>query len=466
MSSEICTKASGEPNKLRSTVGDAGPMADDTVPPGDPIEEALPPLGRTGVTTSLTILCMRASTLACKFGLALVIARYFDLLSLGLFGLAAGAVTIVPVVASLGMVHIIMRDAVTLPLAQLTDHLQHYWLFTISVYALLLALTVTGTVALDASWLWTIVVAIALFEHIGNDAFQLLTNLDRPLLANSNAFIRGAAWVLIYVPLAVWDPDFRSLSILFGFWLAGSVIALLHFAWTTRNWPWKFASLFPFSTGWLRTTIKKSFIVYLSDLSFVASQQSDRYVVTVFMGLPYAGIYFLYWSVANAVSTLVTTMLQVRRPHLIKAFRDGGAPAHRRLASESMRATVLASLVLSAIAFSAFYLLVPLLKQPAVANYLGALVLIMAGMTMRNVADMGAMALFTARRDNLMTLTNIAAVVALVISQIVLLPIAGLYGGGAAILIAFGAIAIWRHWLLFGAPGVRAPVAAPDRPSR
>jgi O-antigen/teichoic acid export membrane protein len=76
------------------------------------------------------------------------------------------------------------------------------------------------------------------------------------------------------------------------------------------------------------------------------------------------------------------------------------------------------------------------------------------------------MALFTARRDNLMTLTNIAAVVALVISQIVLLPIAGLYGGGAAILIAFGAIAIWRHWLLFGAPGVRAPVAAPDRPSR
>jgi O-antigen/teichoic acid export membrane protein len=125
-----------------------------------------------------------------------------------------------------------------------------------------------------------------------------------------------------------------------------------------------------------------------------------------------------------------------------------------------MRTTVLASLVLSATAFSVFYLLVPLLKQPAVADYLGALVLIMAGMTMRNVADMGAMALFTARRDHLMTLTNIAAVVALVISQIVLLPIAGLYGGGAAILIAFGAIAIWRHWLLFGVPGVRAPAAS------
>jgi O-antigen/teichoic acid export membrane protein len=408
----------------------------------------------------LVILTMRATTLACKFGLALLIARQLDLVSLGIFGLAAGVTTIVPVLISLGMVHVIMRDAVTLPLVKLIDHLQQYWLFTVLVYALLLVLVAIGSITFDVSWLFTLVMAITLLEHLGNDIFQLLTNLNRPVVANTNAFIRGAAWILIYIPIAILDPHFRSLLALFGFWLAGSGIALLHFAWTARRWPWKPASLFSLQMSWIRTTVRKASIVYLSDLSFAGSQQLDRYMVTFFLGLPYAGIYFLYWSAANAVSNLVSiTVLQVERPHLIKAYHDSGVLAHRRLVAQGMKATVVASTVLSAITFCVFYLLVPLLKQPAIADYLGALVLIMAGMAMRNVADMGAMALFTAKRDHVMTLTNVAAVVALVLGQIVLLPLAGLYGGGLAMLVAFGVVTLWRHALVFGdIAAERAPV--------
>jgi O-antigen/teichoic acid export membrane protein len=117
----------------------------------------------------------------------------------------------------------------------------------------------------------------------------------------------------------------------------------------------------------------------------------------------------------------------------------------------------MASTVLSAVTFGAFYPLVPLLKQPAVGDYLGALILIMAGMAMRNVADMGAMALFTAKRDYVMTLTNVAAVVALVLAQTVLLPLAGLYGGGLAMLVAFGIVTFWRHRLLFRDPALGRP---------
>ena len=64
----------------------------------------------------------------------------------------------------------------------------------------------------------------------------------------------------------------------------------------------------------------------VSDLSFVASQYLDRYLVTLFLGIKAAGIYFLFWTVANAASTFLTLVVQQQqRPLLIHAYRVGGS---------------------------------------------------------------------------------------------------------------------------------------------
>ena len=60
------------------------------------------------------------------------------------------------------------------------------------------------------------------------------------------------------------------------------------------------------------------------------------------------------------------------------------------------------------------------------------------------------MGLFTAHRDRLTTLTNVVSVGVLAIAQTLLLPLAGLYGAGGAILITFVGIMLWRYRLLFG----------------
>jgi O-antigen/teichoic acid export membrane protein len=408
------------------------------------------PLISTVLFNSIAIVAMRASIIACKFALVIFIGRFLDLSSLGLYGLAAGAIAVGPVVISLGMVHLIMREAVTVPVGRLTNNLRHYWCFVTSVYVLMLALAVLATIIPGISQLWFFVITIMLFEHFGSDTFQLLSNLERPLLANTTAFLRGAAWILVYVPIAVWKPDFRSMIVLFEFWLAGSVSAFLLFAWTSRSWPWKEAFLLPFEPAWITAKIKSAFILYVSDLCFIASQYLDRYLVTLFLGLRIAGVYFLYWSAANAVSTFVSmAVLQIQRPRLIKAHHDGGTPAHRQLTIRFMRTTIAATALFAAATGGAFSILLPYLKQPAVADYLVAFWLIMAGMALRNIADFGAMALFTAHRDRAMTLTNAIAVIVLTLAQGVLLPAAGLYGAGAAILFTFSVIAGWRYKLLF-----------------
>jgi hypothetical protein len=275
-------------------------------------------INKTAIT-SVVILGMRASILACKFGLVIFIGRYLDLVSLGLYGLAAGAVSLGPVVIGMGMVHLIMRDAVTRSLDQVTVNLRHYWCFAASVYCLLIICAVLITIMFDASDLWVLVIVIMLFEHFGSDVFLLLSNLERPLLANVSAFLRGAAWILVYVPIAIWEPALRSNAILFEFWL-----------WGSRSWPWKAACALPFKVAWIATTIREAFVIYVSDLSFVGSQYLDRYLVTLFLGLRLAGVYFVYWSVASAVSTFVSIVVfQNQRSRLIKAHHSGGTPAHR-----------------------------------------------------------------------------------------------------------------------------------------
>ncbi|MBI5265027.1 MAG: polysaccharide biosynthesis protein [Bradyrhizobium sp.] len=395
-------------------------------------------------------MAMRASVMAAKFALAIFIARYLDLSSLGLYGLAAGAIAIVPVVVNVGMNHLVMRDAVAASPAELTNSLRYYWSFVTSIYVILLALAVPLTIALDTSALWIFVIAVMWFEHIGYDVFYLFSNTQRHVSANATVFLRGGAWILVYVPLAIWEPHLRTLSHLFGFWLAGGMLSLLLFAWMSWSWPWREAFSLPFKPGVVATAIRKSALFYVGDLGFVASQYLDRYLVTLFLGLKVAGIYFLFWTVANAATTFIGLVVQQQqRPLLINAYSVGGLAAHSQLAWRYMQTTVLATVALSIATGVVFQILLPWLGPPSIADQLPAFWLIIAGMAFRCLADFGAMSLFTAYRDRLTTLTNLVSVGVLAIAQTALVPFAGLYGAGGAILITFVGISLWRYLLVF-----------------
>ncbi|MDE5443886.1 polysaccharide biosynthesis protein [Bradyrhizobium sp. CSA207] len=409
------------------------------------------PASLNRLLVDLVVMAMRASVMGCKFGLALFIARYLDLSSLGLYGLAAGAIAAVPIVVNLGMNHLLMRDAVTAPAGEMIDSMRHYWSFVISAYMVLLTIAILVTIVLGTSALWVLIVAVILFEHVGNDIFYLLSSLQHHLSANAIGFIRGAAWILVYVPLAIWDPSFRALPCLFGFWLAGSVVSIGLFVFLSWSWPWRASFSRPFRPSVITGAIRKSLLMLVSDLGFVASQYIDRYLITLLLGLKVAGIYFLFWTVGSSATTFLALVLQQKqRPLLISAYRTGGSSAHCQLAWRFMQTTALATLALSTAVGFAFQILLPWLDQPALAAQWSAFWLIVAGLGVRYMADFGALSLFTAHRDRLTTVTNVASVCVSVIAQVSLLPFAGLHGAGAAILFTSLVIAFWRYRLLFG----------------
>jgi O-antigen/teichoic acid export membrane protein len=399
----------------------------------------------------LMTMAMRASVMGSRFALAIFIARYLDLSSLGVYGLATGAIAVLPSVVNIGMNHLLMREAVTASAAELTDSLRHYWSFVTAIYVILLTLAILLTILLETSSLWILVVAVMWFEHIGNDVFYLFSNLKHHVSANVTVFIRSAAWILVYVPLAIWEPNLRTLQHLFGFWLLGGMLSFVLFVCMSWSWPWRAAFSLPFRLSMITMIVRKSYLFCVSDLAFVASQYLDRYLVTLFLGIKAAGIYFLFWTVASAAGNFLALVVQQQqRPHLIHAYRVGGSSAHCQLAWRFLQITALATAALSLAIGFAFQIFLPWLDQPALAEHLPAFWLIVAGMAIRCFADFAGMGLFTANRDRLTALTNVVSVGVLAIAQTLLLPLAGLYGAGGAILITFSGIMFWRFRLLFG----------------
>jgi O-antigen/teichoic acid export membrane protein len=399
----------------------------------------------------LMVMAMRASVMGSKFALAIFIAHYLDLSSLGLYGLASGAIAIVPVIVNTGMNHLLMRNAVTASPHELTDTMRHHWAFVLSVYAILLTLAVVVTSVFGTPVLWLLIVAAMLFEQVGNDVFYLFSSIQHHVSANAIAFIRGAAWILCYIPLAIWEPNLRTLPYLFTFWLAGGFFSLVLFVYLSWSWPWIAAFSLPFKTSVVTGTLRKSVLFYVSDLSFIASQYVDRYLVTLFLGIKAAGIYFLFWTVANAATAFLGLVLgQKQRPLLITAYRTGGLGAHNQLTWRFLQTTVFATAGLSIAVGSAFQILLPWLGQASLAGHWPAFWLIVAGIALRYLAEFLGMGLFTAHRDQITTLTNVVSVCVLVVAQVLLLPVAGLHGAGGAILITFAGISLWRYRLLFG----------------
>ena len=76
----------------------------------------------------------------------------------------------------------------------------------------MLVCTVLITITFGVSELWSLVMVIMLLEHF--EAYRCCYRASNVLLANVSAFF-AAAWIMAHVPIAVWEPAFRSNTVLF-----------------------------------------------------------------------------------------------------------------------------------------------------------------------------------------------------------------------------------------------------------
>ena len=397
---------------------------------------------------SLTIMSLRAGALASKFALTLFIARFIDLETLGVYGLVAGAAVMFPVVASLGLIRVVCRNAVSQPLHEVTDMLRRYWAIQAAVYAIISSIALCGGYYLDQLVLTAIVVVIVFLEHVNGDLFNLLNHLSRPRLANVLTFFRTAGWICIYMILALAFPALRDLRTLLEFWIGGSLLAIVSFALAARNWPWLWPTSGSGHKAWLLQHFRVSRILYINDIANTVAQYTDRYVVSLFMGLELTGVYVLFWSIGNALSNLVDTgIIQVSEPKLINAHarQDGSYwSVYRIVFVETMAASVVLALVTGALVHVA----IPYLNRPLAADWIHILWPVLLGFLLRMAYEVQGVVFYSRHKDLLTLFSGLFVIVFSIAANMALIPPFALYGAASAIIISYITGIIARHVLI------------------
>jgi len=398
--------------------------------------------------TSLTIMGLRGVALAAKFALTLFIARFIGLETLGVYGLVAGAAVMFPVVAGLGLIRVLSRNAVSQQLDEVSRMLRRYWGIQAAVYGIISFIALWIGIYLDQLALTSIVIAIVFLEHVNGDLFILLNHLLRPCLANVLMFFRTAGWICVYMILASMFPALRDLNALLTFWIGGGLLAIAGFAVAAREWPWLHPTSGTGHREWFLHHFKASRILYVNDIANTVAQYTDRYLVGLFMGLEFTGVYVLFWSIGNALSNLVDTgIIQISGPKLINAHTRQDR-SYWRVFRLLLVETAAISIVLAIATGVLVEIAIPYLNRPLVADWIPVLWLVLVGFVLRMAYEVQGTVFYSRYKDVFTLFSGLFVIALSIVTNVILIPPFALYGAASAIIVSYVAGIVTRHIMI------------------
>lgn len=412
------------------------------------VDAALETVLNNRTLTSLTIMGLRGFALVAKFALTLFIARFIDLHTLGIYGLIAGAAVIFPTVAGLGLIRILSRNAVAQQLDEVTRTFRLYWGVQAAIYGLISVIGLGIGIYLHEVVFASIILAIVFLEHVNGDLFILLNHLLRPCLANVLMFLRTAAWICIYMIFAFMFPSLRNLHVLLLFWIGGGLLAIAGFALAARSWPWLDRARGEGHRDWFLHHFKISRTLYANDIANTVSQYTDRYLVSLFMGLEFTGVYVLFWSIGNALSNLVDTgIVQISGPKLIDAHTRQDRSywtVFRFLLVE----TITISIVLAIVAAILVKIAIPYLNRPLVADWIQVLWLVLFGFVLRMAYEVQGTVFYSRYKDSFTLFSGLFVIALSILANVILIPAFALEGAACAIIVSYIAGIVARHIMI------------------
>ena len=400
---------------------------------------------------SLFNLALRGSSLVFRFLLSFYIIKYLGLEAAGIYGLALGAVGIAPALLGWGLNYFVARDIVGQSLPEAAPRVKTRLLVslvsltTVTVLALILAL-VTGY---QITRIDVFIVILIWFELFAVDIHIPLIAMERSVEANVLVFIRLAAWVPFVMVLGVLFPEFRTLDAVFIGWIASYLVVFACLLYFIRELPLNATLSAPLEKSWIKERLKGSWFIYVADLGLVGLVYMDRYVVSFMLGLKLTGLYTFYWSLTNALQTLMATaVVQLALPVLFKAHNSGSVSRWRQAMRQQLVKTATFSTVIGIGLFVTCEILMGYLNMPELAQHRDVFILMLIAAVIRSCSDLFNIGLTSMRKDNHYASINLAGLILTGIMAYVMILMFGFLGTGIASLATAVIVATTRAGFL------------------
>lgn len=358
-------------------------------------------------------MAIRGSQLFFRFALSFYIVSQLGLEAAGIYGLAIGAIGIVPAAVGWGLNYFVSREVVGHTPATAAGLVRDR--LAISIASLL-----AGTIVVVPILVWmtgslsetAILILILLWlETLALDIYMPMIGLEMALFANVMVFIRSALWIPIVVGIGFLYPPLQTLDAIFIGWIASHFVAYAMLFAHLRRWPIRDGLRDPMQLGRLGKRVRDAWYIYFSDLGIVGLGYADRFILNALLGLAATGIYSFYFSITNALQTLITTaVVQLALPRMVRAARSGDGAEWRAELRRQMVRTLAYAGVLAAVIFAATEVIFYLSPEGRFPVYRTLLVIMLLAAVIRSGSDLLNVAITSMGRDHAYAATNVVGV--------------------------------------------------------
>jgi O-antigen/teichoic acid export membrane protein len=404
---------------------------------------------------ALTNAALRAFGLAARFALNLYLAKFFDLKTVGAFGLIYGLIAIAPALLGLGLNFRLNREIVGLSPLEAGTRLRDRLAVT---FTMLLLVTVLVAVCRQTGFLPEIpligwILAVGFLEVLIFDIHMGLISLRMSLFANTLQFIRTASWIYPFIVFSYLSGNLRTFATVIYFWIGSLVVTFIVLFTGLRDWPWRIILSTRVDVLDLLRRVRTSGLIYASDLGIVGSAFLDRFIVEYQLGIEVTGVFVFYWSLANAIQLLVNVgWIQTSLPRWVDHFKSGGREDLWKVLRSDLHQVLLMGTILALIVFAVVTFAIPYLGRPKLSNYPYLLPLMLVAAVLRIGSDVANYGLYACGLDHQWAWSNLLGVLLSAIFTVVGLRSFGLQGVGLAMIATAAVLLVVRLFYLLGSP--------------
>ncbi|PSF12965.1 lipopolysaccharide biosynthesis protein [Marinobacter shengliensis] len=393
----------------------------------------------------LTNIGLRGTTLASKFFLIFLLARYLEPSDLGLYGLLT--VTISYALFFLGMDFYVYANREILKTewgfrGRLLKSQAALWGLLYSVF---LPLTLTLFVFELLPWrLLPWFLCLLVLEHLTQELNRLLVMLSRQLVASWILFLRAGAWCLAVIALMGVEVEYRSLETVLAAWIVGASSALVTgFVVVARSGMGGWSHSVDWQ--WIRKGIRIALPMLVATLALRAFYTVDKYWFEALVGLDVLGAYVLFIGMCNALLGFMDAgVFTFLYPSLIAANADDDASTFRKKFRQMVKQTTTLVLVFSLVAWVILDPLLRWLGRPLYLEYqylFGWLLLANSLFVMSMVPHYG---LFARGHDKPIIVSHLAGLIVFIITTALFAPVTPDLAVPVGLIAGFGFILVWK----------------------
>ena len=393
---------------------------------------------------------LRGITLASKFLLIFLLARFLKPEELGLYGL---------LVATIGYaLYLLGFDFYAFTTRELLKRKRNEWggllkdqgTLSAVLYGFflpLLCLTFyTGLLPWSlAGWFF----ALLVLEHLAQELIRLLIAISEQLLASMVLFLRSGIWAVAVAGLMFIEPESRTLDFVLGAWALGGLFAVLlgiyrisrlNIGGWHKSVDWR----------WIGKGLKIAIPLLVATLAVRAVFTLDRYWFEALAGLDVLGAYVLFMGLSNALmSFLDAGVFAFSYPGLITAHSGGDALAFRRGLHKLLVQTLVLSTAFSAVALLLIGPLLQWLDRPLYIDQQRLFPWILLATVLYAVGMVPHYALYAQGHDRPIIQSHIASILVFIPITWLLSLYSPLLAVPLGLSAAFTLILLWKSWFFF-----------------